>query len=306
MGHVGKGYDVNQTFIIESIGDEVPIMSACTGFYTNFITSCSGDTSIYLNEGSIYFSGILETNIISGNTFYSGGTELSSILDNFKIHDVSFNSSDGVLTINQGSNLINITGFTDIYITGVTFSNNILTLKRSDNIDFQVNINNFSGLSVNGPVSATTYFGDGSNLSGISTQDIYVTGFTYSNNNLTLLRNFSQPPLTVNINTLTGLTVNGSIQLNGNISNNTFSGSTNRLVEASSSGLFSATKTLIDAYISSASTAANLLVDENNWDVNGNYTGSSITDTFMGQKFFNNNYFFEAVNDNIWVRLIRG
>jgi hypothetical protein len=36
-----------------------------------------------------------------------------------------------------------------------------------------------SGMTFNGPVSATTYYGDGSNLTGISTQDTFVTGGTY-------------------------------------------------------------------------------------------------------------------------------
>jgi hypothetical protein len=84
------------------------------------------------------------------------------------------------------------------------------------------------------------------------------------------------------------------------------SGATDRFIEVNSIGLFSATKEIINAYINSGSTEAVLLGNTNNWDINGNYTGSAITGTFQGQKYYNNNYFFEAVDDNLWIRLIRG
>jgi hypothetical protein len=41
--------------------------------------------------------------------------------------------------------------------------------------------------------------------------DTFTTGFTYSNNNLTISRNQGQPLLSVTINNFTGLTINGSI-----------------------------------------------------------------------------------------------
>ena len=41
--------------------------------------------------------------------------------------------------------------------------------------------------------------------------DTYVTGFTYSNNNLTIKQNNNQTDLSVNISTMTGLTVNGGL-----------------------------------------------------------------------------------------------
>ena len=47
---------------------------------------------------------------------------------------------------------------------------------------------------------------------------IYTTGFTYSNNNLTISRNQGQPDLTVNVNTMTGLTINGNLSVTGNTS----------------------------------------------------------------------------------------
>jgi hypothetical protein len=56
----------------------------------------------------------------------------------------------------------------------------------------------------------------------------------------------------------------------------------------------------------SAGAVATLLETTTNWDVNGNYTGASITGTLQGQSHYNGNYWFTAVADNTWIRLIRG
>tara|TARA_B100000497_G_scaffold28569_1_gene33544 strand:- start:7833 stop:11246 length:3414 start_codon:yes stop_codon:yes gene_type:complete len=62
---------------------------------------------------------------------------------------------------------------------------------------------------------------------------------------------------------------------------------------------------MVEAYIP-AGTARTLLETTTNWDVNGNYTGASISGTFQGQAHYNGNYWFTAVDDNVWIRLIRG
>ncbi len=61
----------------------------------------------------------------------------------------------------------------------------------------------------------------------------------------------------------------------------------------------------VPAYLTS-SIPTTLLDDTNNWDINGNYTGSAISGTYQGQSHYNANYWYTAVNDNIWIRLIRG
>jgi len=62
---------------------------------------------------------------------------------------------------------------------------------------------------------------------------------------------------------------------------------------------------IVEAYIPAGATRT-LLETTTNWDVNGNYTGSTITGTFQGQSHYNGNYWFTAVDDNVWIRLIRG
>ena len=62
---------------------------------------------------------------------------------------------------------------------------------------------------------------------------------------------------------------------------------------------------IIEQFIPTGSTET-LLETTSNWDVNGIYTGSTITGTYQGQAHHNQNYFFTAVDDNVWIRLIRG
>jgi len=85
--------------------------------------------------------------------------------------------------------------YTDVYVTGGTFSNDILSLRRND------------GISI--PITG---------FSSSPTIDTYVTGITYSNNNIIVGRNQGQSPLTTNIFTMTGLTVNGNLTVTGNTS----------------------------------------------------------------------------------------
>jgi hypothetical protein len=79
-----------------------------------------------------------------------------------------------------------LTGINDYYVTGGTFSGTTLTLNRQDG---SILVTGFTSTSV----------------------DTYTTGFTYSNNNLTILQNQGQSPLNVNIDTMTGLTINGNL-----------------------------------------------------------------------------------------------
>jgi len=173
----------------------------------------------------------------------------------------------------------------DIFVTGGTFSGGVITF-----------INNSGGT-----------FG----VSGISSFDTFVTGFTYSDNTFTILQN-SGSSFSTTIDNVTGLTINGDLivtgssTLDGVISSQSLSGSTDRLVQVNSGGTLTAITEVVEAYISSASTVATQLSNISNWDINGNYTGSTINGTFQGQKYYDNNYFFEAVQDNLFIRLIRG
>jgi hypothetical protein len=69
-----------------------------------------------------------------------------------------------------------------------------------------------SGSSLVGKfLSGTTSGFTLANISAIAGIDTFVTGFTYSNNVATIKRNLGQPDLSILINTMTGLTVTGTI-----------------------------------------------------------------------------------------------
>lgn len=62
---------------------------------------------------------------------------------------------------------------------------------------------------------------------------------------------------------------------------------------------------IVDQYLP-AGTITALLENTANWDINGNYIGTGITGTYQGQSHYDGNYWFTAVADNVWIRLIRG
>jgi hypothetical protein len=71
-------------------------------------------------------------------------------------------------------------------VTGFSYeaSGNTLSIELSDNTTFDVIISEMSGMTFTGAVSATTYYGDGSNLTGINATE--VTGFTFNPGNYQL------------------------------------------------------------------------------------------------------------------------
>jgi hypothetical protein len=188
MNNGQKSLSINETFIIEAENDGT--MSACTGFYTNALISCSSNVQLLLGNN------IIEANSpFSATTFYGDGSNLTGIsTQDIFVTGGTYDQNSGIATfINNTGGTFNVTGFytgaTDIYVTAVTFTNNLLTLYRNDGATFGATIDNFTSLNVDGPVSATTFYGDGSNLSGVSKQDTVVTGGTYSDGVSTFTNN---------------------------------------------------------------------------------------------------------------------
>jgi hypothetical protein len=62
---------------------------------------------------------------------------------------------------------------------------------------------------------------------------------------------------------------------------------------------------MIESYLLSSPITTNLN-NVANWDGTGNYIGPTITGTFQGQSHYNSFYWFTAIDDNMWIRLIRG
>jgi hypothetical protein len=160
----------------------------------------------------------------------------------------------------------------------------------------------YGNLNVLGSVSATTFYGNGSNLTGINdyyvtggtyssgiltlnrqngsvtvtgllSADTFVTGFTYNNANLlTISQNQGQSPLSVNISVMTGLTIAGNLTVTGNTSLKALTGTT---------ALFSSSGQNVLTVIGSGNTSSNPL-----FSIQGS-SGElfSVTDSLVGALF---------------------
>ena len=124
--------------------------------------------------------------------------------------------------------------FLDVQLTGLTYnpSSNQLTINTAGGNSLSAQINAFSGLTINGALSATTFFGDGSNLTGISGtsgSDTYVTGGTYNNLNEFTFTNNTGGTFSVSFEQVSGFTVNGNLVVTGDTSLQAFSATTGYL-----------------------------------------------------------------------------
>lgn len=129
------------------------------------------------------------------DTYVTGGT-------------ITYTGADGslVLRLNETAPDVTVTGFTDIYTTGATL------------------IGNTAYFNTNNALSAYTL-----DLSSFApTGDTLVTGFTYNGSNtFTIKQNQGQPNLSATFNTVSGLTVNGTLTATTLDGNNILSGGTN-------------------------------------------------------------------------------
>ncbi|KAK6031640.1 Hep/Hag repeat protein [Ostertagia ostertagi] len=193
---------------------------SATTFFGNGgnLTGLPTFTDSYFTGGT-YSAGTLTLRNNTGTTisisgFSTGGTSSASI-DSYVTGGTY---SNGVITFtNNTGTTFNVTGLftgsTDSRITGGTFSNNILTLTNNTGGTVSTVINNFTGLTVNGIISATTisastFVGNGAGLTGVIGSNERITGGTFTNNSLTLT-NTTGGTVSTTINNFTGVTVNG-------------------------------------------------------------------------------------------------
>jgi hypothetical protein len=136
----------------------------------------------YISKGNSIVEGSLTVNSISASTY----TNLP--VDIF-ITGGTFNSGTDTLTLSRSSgSSITITGFTDTFVTGATFSGTSLIISQNEN---QPNVTaNISTISLSGALSSVTFnivttSGISANTISASTYanlptDIYVTGGTFN------------------------------------------------------------------------------------------------------------------------------
>jgi len=223
-----------------------------TSLYVSNIYGCS---PININDLVIANSGLFTNNLtattISATTYQNlpsqSGTGVSTL---------SYTPTSGILTLTK-NDVTTLTAGTFTYLTGFSYSNNIITSTNNLGGNSNVTINTLTGLTINGgltvtgntslqgltatTISATTYQNlpsqSGTGVSSLSytpstgiltltkndTTTVtagtftYLTGVSYSNNVVTLTNN-NGGVLTATIDTVTGLTVNGVLIVTGNTS----------------------------------------------------------------------------------------
>ena len=193
----------------------------------------------------------------------------------------------------------------DVTVTGATYSNNTFTYRNNTGGTFNVLFNEVTGLTVNGTISATTIsggtlYGDGSNLTGIIPPLSQGQIFIGDDTNSAAARNVVGD---INIDYTGNTTIQSHVVTYDkiqNVSQAAVLGST------STTGGTVEEIVMIEAYINASGTTATLLSTTGNWDINGVYTGTIITGTTQGQSHYNVDYWFTAIDDNSWIRMIRG
>ena len=170
-----------------------------TGFTDTFVTggTYSAGTTTFTNNSGGTFN-------VSG--FYTGETSYVNSLTTGV--GLSGDSTTGAITIinTDPDQVVTISGGTGI-TTGGTYPNFTITNSLPDQT---VVLNSGTNIDVNG-----TYPNFTINVTGLTDNDTYVTGFTYSANTFTIYQN-SGSSLTSIINNVTGLTINGNLNVTGN------------------------------------------------------------------------------------------
>jgi len=129
------------------------------------------------------------------------------------------NTADGIMFFSGVTT--STSGWTQSGPTTPTFfevGSNLYDLKLRNQIKSYSGVTNLSGKFLSGTTSGFVL----ADVSAIVGVDTYTTGFTYSNNVATIQRNQGQPDLSILINTMSGLTINGSLSattINGGTAN---------------------------------------------------------------------------------------
>lgn len=207
-----RNTNVNQTFIIEAVDDAT--FSACTGIYTNYITSCFNDV-IYL-DSNVSASNDFSGTSVYANSYYSGSTNLSDVIDDSLVFLTGGTYLNGTLTLtdNKSTN-ININGFnyldssfsahtgdtsihflvSDINLSDIGSSAHTHTISEIVNLQNDLDSKYaITGGTISGDVIANYFYGDGSGLTNIVTRN-EANLITNDNSNYT-------------VDTITGLTDN--------------------------------------------------------------------------------------------------
>ena len=208
------GATLNNNVIYFDRNDQLSAYTVSLSAFSNYDVYVTGGTfndttraATFMNStgGTFIVTGFTDTKV-TGFTFNQGTYDLTikqngqaDLLVNLGILSSDMTITGGTYDINTGTvtftnnsggtfNVIGFaTGYTDVKLSAVTFTDNNITLTQTDGSSFTTNINNFSGLTVVGnintnglnantitatTISATTYLGI---PSGVFASDIIVS-----------------------------------------------------------------------------------------------------------------------------------
>jgi hypothetical protein len=186
----GFTYNDNILTIKQNVGqaDLTAVINTMTGLTVNGILSAttanfdtSNITTLNLTGGSVTAAATNPNDIVNYDTL-TGYSQANSIY--VTAGTVSYTGPNGSIVLDRkNASNVTITGLTDIYLTGGTYNSGTLTLNDNNDGSF--------------------------NVTGLTSTDTFVTGFTYSptTNIFTIKQNQGQSDLTVDFNTVSGLTV---------------------------------------------------------------------------------------------------
>jgi|NOAtaT_7_FD_contig_81_1444750_length_3611_multi_3_in_0_out_0_4 hypothetical protein len=148
-------------------GDSLALLTSGHTHPTSEITGLQSALDSKLNTSGGTINGdILVTGSVSATTYYGNGQYLTGLVtSDFYVTGGTFSS--GTLTLNRQNGLVIVTGFTsgDTFVTGFTYSNNNIILSQNQGqTPLSVNISVMTGLTVTGIISATTVYGDATNM----------------------------------------------------------------------------------------------------------------------------------------------
>ena len=229
--NTGSGSTSPSVFTGGTVSGETIFTNGVTATTISASTYFGLPLDIYVTGGTYNDGDAIFTNNTGGtftvSGFYTGGTD-------FYVTGGTFDKNTETLTLSRNDNNdVEVTGFTDVYTTGFTFDpssydislelndGNILTQNLSI-LSSDVTITGGTYNPSNGTATFTNNTGGTFNVSGFITgfTDIQVTGYTYQDNTFTIFDS-SGNTFNATINSVTGLTVNGDLNVNGNTTSNT-------------------------------------------------------------------------------------
>ena len=201
MSNSHCGPDIVKYFVVEPANDAVTGATGnffvCSG--TTFLSTISGCTdsvdfngNTFYNNSDVFFNGVITacTGIHTSNIYGCSPITVHDELillnkltlntitqDDSLTQILSRDSSDGTIKYRDVQSIISAATSQDTFVTDFTYDNiNTFTISDNSGSTFTTSINVLSATTI----SATTFYGDGSNLSGISTDNFYVSGGTYN------------------------------------------------------------------------------------------------------------------------------